>query len=97
MTTSPKILPWLARKSGLSQEKAEAVWSEEFADGSFAARCMKNPDLFYRGILERFRQLAELESGRRASGAPRSVQLQASSALDNGPRGDAIGPGFVLA
>lgn len=62
MKPSPKLLPWLARKAGLSQEKAEALWRDTFANESFTKQYANNPDAFLHRVLEYFQQVAAQQS-----------------------------------
>lgn len=90
MKPSPKLLPWLARKAGLSLEKAEALWRETFADESNAFPCATDPDGFYRRILECFQQHAA-QDNMRAPASPRAAPASGRRA------GDEVGPGFAIA
>lgn len=91
MKSSPKLLPLLARKAGLSLEKAEALWREAFANESFTLP--SNPDLFFCRVLEHFRQHAAQESASSASAASRSAPLQTLSVQGNRP----VNAGLALA
>ncbi len=95
MKSSPKLLPWLARKAGLPLEKAEALWRSTFANESITVQCAGNPDLFYRRVLECFQQHAALESTSRTPA--RAALLQAAPAKSKRADSDAIGPGFAIA
>lgn len=61
MNITPKLLPWLARKAGISNEKATALWSEVVSDESVQAAGAKDPDSFYRAIVERLQDLTPQE------------------------------------
>lgn len=58
MDTMPKLLPWLARKAGISIEQAQMLWRDAFADGRVRAQCANNPDLFYRSVIEHFQRFS---------------------------------------
>lgn len=92
MTTSPKLLPWLARKAGLSQEKAEALWRDTFAEESNSLPRTMDPDGFYRRVLECFRQHAALDN-MRAPALARAAPASAAALR----KGDQLGPGFAIA
>lgn len=96
MKSSPKFLPWLARKAGLSLEKAEVLWGENFARESVTVQFGKNPELFYRRVLECFQQA----SGAQALSSPastRTLPLLLTSAKSKRSDDDIIGSGFALA
>lgn len=57
MDTMPKLLPWLARKAGISNEQAQMLWRDAFADGRLRNQCASNPDLFYRTVIEYFQRV----------------------------------------
>jgi len=86
MTPSPKLLPWLARKAGLSLEKAEALWRENFATDSMHVQSATNPDQFLRRVLDQFQQYAAREQTQFASS--RAMTSQAVACKTN--RGDAF-------
>lgn len=87
MKTSPKLLPLLARKAGLSQDKAEALWRDAFADESLTMQGATNPELFFRRVLEHFQQYAAQQNAACASAPSRAAPLQ----------GETLGAGFALA
>lgn len=96
MKSSPKLLPWLARKAGLTLEKAEALWCENFANESVAIQFGKNPELFYRKVLECFQQA----SGTPALSAPasaRKLPLLLVPSKSKHSDDDIIGSGFAIA
>jgi len=68
MDTMPKLLPWLARKAGISNEQAQMLWRDAFADGRLRMQCANNPDLFYRTVIEHFQRFGT--SRARTSAAP---------------------------
>ena len=53
MNKTPKLLPWLARKAGISTEKATALWSVVVSDKSLLSAAAKDPDSYCRLIVER--------------------------------------------
>lgn len=65
METMPKLLPWLARKAGISNEQAQMLWRDAFADGKLRSQCANNPDLFYRRVLEHFQRFGSTRTGAR--------------------------------
>jgi len=58
MNKTPKLLPWLARKAGISTEKAAALWLEAVSEESLQADCANDPDNVYRHIVERLQVLS---------------------------------------
>lgn len=62
MDTMPKLLPWLARKAGISNEQAQMLWRDAFADGRLRMQCANNPDLFYRSVIEYFQRAGAARS-----------------------------------
>lgn len=94
MKTSPKLLPWLARKAGLSQEKAEALWRETLADESNNTQYASNPDLFSRRVLECFQQVAAQQSAQCAS---RQIAPQSPSSKGSRNGGTPVAIRFALA
>lgn len=96
MKSSPKLLPWLARKAGLSLEKAEALWRENFAAESVSGQFGKNPELFYCKVLGCFQQAA----GAQAPSSPassRKLPLLPTPLKSKRSDDDIIGSGFALA
>ncbi|HEY0844957.1 MAG TPA: hypothetical protein VGE12_06295 [Noviherbaspirillum sp.] len=80
MNKTPKLLPWLARKAGISIEKATVLWSEVVSDTSLQAAGAKDPDGYYRLIVERFQDLTERDKpAAKPAGAPHSPLLVLSS------------------
>jgi len=61
MNKTPKILPWLARKAGVSGEKAAALWQQAVSDASLQAEPAKDPDRYYRLLIDRLHELLKLE------------------------------------
>ena len=82
MTRAPKILPWIARKAGISDQRSEAMWREAVRHAARLTGLAGNPD-YSRVVMERLRRLVEREklaaaavprdspaaTGRRAPGA----------------------------
>lgn len=58
MNMTPKLLPWLARKAGISNETATALWREVASDESLQAGFSTDPDHAFRLIVERLQDLA---------------------------------------
>lgn len=69
MPTYPKLLPWLARRAGVSNELAEKLWRRAVGDAAEIAGSAKGND-FHRFAMERFIDLLEYECCRETSGAP---------------------------
>jgi hypothetical protein len=59
MNKTPKLLPWVARKAGVSIEKAAALWQEAAAHVSLQTEPGKDPDHYYHLMVGRLRALAE--------------------------------------
>lgn len=96
MKSSPKLLPWLARKAGLSLEKAEALWCETFDDESASIQYGRNPELFYRKVLDCFQQAAGAQAP--SSPAPsRKLPLLLTPSKNTRADDNIIGSGFALA
>lgn len=61
MNKTPKLLPWLARKAGISTDKATALWSVVDADKSLQSAAAKDPDAYFRLVVERLQELVARE------------------------------------
>jgi hypothetical protein len=59
---APKLLPWVARKVGISDELAVKLWRRAAGEAEARVGCCDGPDYFRRAI-ERVSDLAEAESG----------------------------------
>jgi hypothetical protein len=57
---APKILPWIARKTGISEELALKLWRRAAGESEVVSGCCNSSD-YYRRAVERFIDLAELE------------------------------------
>ena len=60
---APKILPWIANKTGISEELALKLWRRAAGEAEvIAGRCDSSD--YYRMAVERFIDFAEAEGGR---------------------------------
>lgn len=59
---APKILPWIARKAGLSDELALKLWRRAAGEAEMATGNIDTAD-YYRLAVERFINFVEAESG----------------------------------
>ncbi|HQO29994.1 MAG TPA: hypothetical protein PKY22_10800, partial [Accumulibacter sp.] len=59
---APKILPWIAHKSGISEELALKLWRRAAGEAEVLAGSCTSPD-YYRLAMERFIDYAEAEGG----------------------------------
>ncbi|MEN3296221.1 MAG: hypothetical protein V7642_5474 [Burkholderiales bacterium] len=57
MTNSPKVLPWIARKAGISDTRADALWRKAV---NHAAGHTADAD-FYRAAVDHLHQLVAHE------------------------------------
>lgn len=57
---APKILPWIAHKTGISEELALKLWRRSAGEAEIIAGCCNSSD-FYRLAVERFIDFAEAE------------------------------------
>jgi len=62
----PKLLPWIARKAGITDHDALLVW-EAARDEAAAQAGTRNGPTFHRLALERFVALAHLRAATRAA------------------------------
>lgn len=60
MTRAPKILPWLARKAGISDDRAQAMWYEAVCYAKQKTGSAENSN-YSRIVMERLRTLVEQE------------------------------------
>ena len=60
MPRYPKLLPWMARKAGISDSLAEKLWRRAVGDAAEMAGTASGPD-FHRLAIERFIDLLEDE------------------------------------
>ncbi|MBN9421095.1 MAG: hypothetical protein BGO63_10710 [Candidatus Accumulibacter sp. 66-26] len=58
---APKILPWIARKAGISDELALKLWRRAAGEAEELTGCCTSSD-YYRLAMERFIDLADAES-----------------------------------
>lgn len=58
---SPKLLPWYARKAGVSLERAEALWRKAVREATAETGWVGTPE-YWGAAEERFRSLLERES-----------------------------------
>lgn len=70
MNMTPKLLPWLARKAGISTEKATALWREVASDKTLQAGFSKDPDHTFRLVVERLQDLDARDRGAPKQTAP---------------------------
>ena len=57
---SPKLLPWQARKAGVSLERAEALWRKAVREATADTGCVGTSE-FWGAAETRFRELLEAE------------------------------------
>jgi hypothetical protein len=69
MTKTPKVLPWIARKAGISDEQAEALWREAVCQSTLQIGRVGNSD-YYRAVVERLHELVEREKAVALAGQP---------------------------
>ena len=60
---APKILPWIAHKTGISEELALKLWRRAAGEAEVIAGCCNSSD-YYRLAVERFIDFAEAEGNR---------------------------------
>ncbi|WP_300451976.1 hypothetical protein [Accumulibacter sp.] len=60
---APKILPWIAHKTGISEELALKLWRRAAGEAEVMTGCCDSSD-YYRVAVERFIDFAEAEGGR---------------------------------
>jgi hypothetical protein len=60
MTRPPKLLPWIARKAGISGERAQEIWRESVRYAMRQIESTGKPD-YSRIVMERLRELVEQE------------------------------------
>ena len=69
MTKTPKVLPWIARKAGISDEQAEALWREAVCRSTLQIGRGGNSD-YYRAVMERLHELVAREKAVALAGQP---------------------------
>jgi len=57
-TKTPKILPWVARKAGISDVQAEALWREAVRRATLQIGRTGNA-AYYRAVMERLHELVD--------------------------------------
>lgn len=57
----PKMLPWLARKAGISDTHAEALWAEAIVFATVQTEWVGTSD-YWKAAADRLVELIELES-----------------------------------
>lgn len=57
----PKLLPWLARRAGVSDERALALWRQALDEATGADAAM-DESTFWKASMERFRALLDAEA-----------------------------------
>jgi hypothetical protein len=67
MPIYPKLLPWMARKAGVSEALAEKLWRRAVGDAAEMAGSAQGPE-FHRLALDRWFDLLEDECCREQSG-----------------------------
>jgi hypothetical protein len=58
---APKMLPWLARKAGISEEHAEQLWAEAVVCATVQTGWVGTSE-YWRAAVDRLVELIELES-----------------------------------
>lgn len=57
---SPKILPWLARKAGISDARTEALWHKAVRHATLTTEWVNSPE-YWRVAMEKLEELVEAE------------------------------------
>lgn len=57
---TPKLLPWLARRAGISDARAEELWADAIRYGTAKAGWVGTPD-YWRLVNEKLLELIEAE------------------------------------
>lgn len=92
MNKTPKLLPWLARKAGISNEKAAALWREVVSDESLHAGGAKDPDHTYHAIVARLHEMADSEKSAAKPATVAHSPLLVLSRHGNGPAAVLLNP-----
>lgn len=58
MTKTPKLLPWIARKAKISDERAESLWHQAVHFANQQKNLAQSPD-YYPTIFSRLHELIE--------------------------------------
>ena len=58
---APKLLPWIARKAGISDELALKLWRRAAGESEYICGCCDNSDYFDRAMT-RFQDLVDSEA-----------------------------------
>jgi hypothetical protein len=69
---TPKILPWLAKRAGVSEEKAGELWRQAVREATVSAGWVGNSE-YWGEAIERFRTLLAAEQASHC--APRVIPL----------------------
>lgn len=72
---APKLLPWVARKAGISDELALKLWRRAAGEAEVIAGCCDSPD-YFRLADERFMDLVDNESDSGSCAAPEMLARQ---------------------
>lgn len=75
---TPKMLPWLARKAGISEARAEALWVEAIRHATVQTGWVGTPE-YLRIATERWNELIAAES--ELAGSPISPMASAQAKL----------------
>ncbi len=73
---TPKMLPWLARKAGISEERAEILWAEAIRHATAETGWVGTSE-YWRIAVERWIELIDAEAAIAAVSLPAMVRLQA--------------------
>ena len=60
---SPKILPWLARKAGISDARTEALWHKAVRHATLTTGWVNTPE-YWRVAMDKLLQLVEAEGNK---------------------------------
>lgn len=60
---TPKILPWLARKAGISDTRAEVLWHKALRHATQATGWVNSPE-YWRAAVEKLEELVAAEGAR---------------------------------
>lgn len=78
---APKMLPWLARKAGISDTRAEALWAEAIVCATERTGWVGTSE-YWQAAVDRLLELIELEKqGRSQSARERESAKQARPCL----------------
>lgn len=77
---APKILPWLSRKAGIADTRAEALWEQAIAFATGGTHWVDTPE-YWKAAVDRLVELIDLESQ-----ALRSIAIERKSCSHSASR-----------